>query len=61
VSHLRAPKNLVKKCDLFVGFEFAVSVKFETAVFLVVIIYVLVGDTEVSEDLFYTEDRNSKF
>jgi len=44
-----------------VGFEFVVTVKVKTAVFLVVIINVLVGGTEVSEGLFYPEEISSKF
>jgi hypothetical protein len=44
-----------------VGFEFFVAVEVETVVFLVVIIYVLVGSTGVSEGIFYPEDRSSKF
>jgi hypothetical protein len=50
-----------RTCDVFVGLKFAVALKVETAVLLLVIIFVLVDGTGVSEGLFYAEDRSSKF
>ena len=62
MSHLRATNHFCEEIVIYLwGFEFVVSVKVEIAVVSVLIIDVLLGYTEVSEGLFYPEDRSSKF